>query len=75
MNLTDFIGNEGNNKDLLLTFDNKVKREMTLTNDKSPGDLSLEPSLPSSSLKIEVKSYYSKSANGFAAIRIWTSGK
>ena len=63
----------GHNKDLQITFDGDVQQLLTLTNDKSPGVLSLYPPIYSSSLKIEVKSAYTQGQNGFAAIRIWTT--
>ena len=44
---------------------------MRLSNDKMPGDLKVDPPVLSSTLRIDVESFYTKSRNGFAAIRIW----
>ena len=65
----------GNNKKLQVTFDGEIQQDLTLPNDKSPGVMILHPPIYSSTVKIEVKSVYTRGENGFAAIRIWTSGR
>lgn len=70
-----FTGFEGNNKGLLFVFDNNQKRKLQMTNDKSPSDLVLSPSALTLHMGIYVTSYYTKNANGFSAIRVWTSGE
>ena len=67
--------NEGENKDLRLTFDNGITRTMRLPRDKTPGVRSFDYPIESRSMKINVISVYSANRNGFSAVRVWTSGQ
>ena len=72
---TALLAATGNNKEVQVTFDAGIQLSLTLPNDKSPGVISFDPPIHSSSVKLEVKSVYSTGENGFAAIRLWASRK
>ena len=74
MSLFTILVSDGANKELLLTFDGGIEKTMILPPDKTPGDLAFDYPILSDTLIIDVKSTYTNIRNGFAAIRIWTSG-
>ena len=77
-NNKDFLTVEELSKDLSLSFDNNVQRTATMSRSISKfTEVKFEPPISSATLKVTVRSVYTKINNGFAEIRVYekTAGK